>query len=228
MEYQHIVSRLNSCKVYVHVHGSFGGEKSGCGALLRDQQFFPLGVWSRIIPVEERISDLYSQLKAVSLGVNMALKYKNFGLEIYSSSKYVLKVIEHAWTLVMQQESRTTENGAGRGGGRGAAVFNYPSCGECATSVINLCNEYTKDILLPDDKKDFDKVHSLLTSIMSDVLELRKEGLFGFHVLPADSISARNAAAEFLGNLGEDRDMNISEVFECEELSNILFEEAHE
>ncbi|RZC84241.1 hypothetical protein C5167_047026 [Papaver somniferum] len=228
VEYEDIVSRVNAVKVYVNVHGSFGVKKSGYGAVLRDEEFFPLVSWSSIIPAEECISAFYSQLKGVSLGVSMAFKYQIFDLEIYSSSTYVIRVIKNAWMRIMLLESRSRENAGGRDGGRGRGMGNYTTCRECQRSVINLCKDCTMNILPPDEKKDTVKIHFLLVCIMSHVLELRKKGLFGFHVLSADLMCKRNATAEFLADLGEDKNMSLAEIFRSEKLSNILFEEAHE
>lgn len=77
--------------------------------------------------------------------------------------------------------------------------------------------------LPPEALCDIKEICSLTNTIITD-LDMVRKGITVYHV--EAELSIFNKAAEFLANLSEDKDMKSADIFENEQLSEILYDDA--
>ncbi|KAJ6850433.1 hypothetical protein M6B38_264415 [Iris pallida] len=79
--------------IYIDAFYSIEDRSSRQGAVLRDFHNRPIAAWSSIDSNVERISTLHNELKGLSLGLEMAIKYQVTNFYIYCPSSAVLMIL---------------------------------------------------------------------------------------------------------------------------------------
>ncbi|KAI3973510.1 hypothetical protein MKW92_017189, partial [Papaver armeniacum] len=168
----------------------------GYGAILRDSQDVPIVARSKCLSVVETTMSTFYA----------RLKGVALGVEIalyYKLSRFFIYV--PSFNLCNFMRGIWDRNGEGK---RSECIGKHG----------------VRSLLRPKDTCDIEKIYSLTRNIISDLDKIRYRGITLFKVDP--ELSIFNKAAEFLANLSSDKDMTAADIFENEQLSEILYDDA--
>ncbi|KAI3840523.1 hypothetical protein MKX03_014222 [Papaver bracteatum] len=183
------------------------GWHKGYGVILRDIKRNPIIVISKV--PDEYVSPFYHELQGVSLGLKIALKYKFYHFRFNCISEDVAGYVMQRWRWKYAcgcPERDNPENPNER---------RY-YCVRCSKSRLNQVGE----------RKNADKILSLIDEIFYDALELEREGNFPCFRLSTTKLS-RAQAVWHLANLGIDQELRLDEIDEDEEIAEMLYKEVY-
>ncbi|KAI3955520.1 hypothetical protein MKW98_028465 [Papaver atlanticum] len=175
----------------------------GHGVIIRDGMRNPIVVKSTV--VDDRVSPFYHELKGVSLGLKLAIKYKIVHFDLNCVSEVVAEYVMQTWDMKNECGCPPRDNPE-----HSREKKDY--CVECSESNCML-----DDI---GERQIADKIYALVDEIFYDALEFGGED---FCLFPIKFSKAK--AVWHLANSGVDRELKIHEIEEDEDLAEILYKE---
>ncbi|KAI3886224.1 hypothetical protein MKW92_018608 [Papaver armeniacum] len=175
----------------------------GHGVIVRDGMRNPIVVKSTV--ADDRVSPFYHELKGVSLGLKLAMKYGIVHFDLNCVSEVVAEYVMQTWDMKNDCGCPPRDNPE-----HSREKKDY--CVECSVS-----NYMLDDI---GERQIADKIYALVDDIFYDALEFGGED---FHLFPIKFSKAK--AVWHLANSGVDRELKIHEIEEDEDLAEILYKE---
>ncbi|KAI3917538.1 hypothetical protein MKW98_021300 [Papaver atlanticum] len=179
----------------------------GYGVILRDSMRNPIIVISKVS--DEYVSPFYHELQGVSLGLKLALKYKFYHFKVNFISEDVAGYVMQSWQWKYACDCPERDNP------ENPNEKKY-YCVECSKIRLNQTGE----------RKNVDKILTLIDEIFYDALELEREGNFPCFRLSTTKLS-RAQAVWHLANSGIDQALRLDEIDEDEEIAEILYKEVY-
>ncbi|KAI3890553.1 hypothetical protein MKX03_036101, partial [Papaver bracteatum] len=155
--------------------------------------------------VDDRVSPFYHELKGVSLGLKLAMKYKIVHFDLNCVSEVVAEYVMQTWDMKNDCGCPPRDNPE-----HSKEKKDY--CVECSVS-----NYMLDDI---GERQIADKIYALVDDIFYDALEFGGED---FCLFPIKFSKAK--AVWHLANSGVDRELKIHEIEEDEDLAEILYKD---
>ncbi|MCL7029010.1 hypothetical protein MKW94_008448 [Papaver nudicaule] len=183
------------------------GTHKGYGVIIRDPMRNPIIVVSGAV---EYVSPFYHELQGFSVGLKLARKYKMIHLDFDCVSEEVAEYIMESWDRKYECNCLPRFNSSNPG-------VKKKSCVKCSKSIIN-------DVA-SSEKRNTNKILSLMDEILYDGLELEREGgEFDVNFIPY-LYSAKGVW--HLASLGVDQELRLNEIDDHEEIADILYKEVY-
>ncbi|KAI3886223.1 hypothetical protein MKW92_018607, partial [Papaver armeniacum] len=184
------------------------GSNVGFGVILRDSMRSPIVAISRVS--DDSVSRFYHELQGLSLGLNLAVKYRIFYLNIICISEHLALYIMERWGwmgLDCCPRRRDNPNNP---------IEKKKYCVDCAKRQLAQIGE----------NKNVDKILQLTDEIFNTALKFVREGFHQFH-LEAATKSLSTKAAWRLANSGLNQELRLPEIEKDEEIAEIFYKEVY-
>ncbi|MCL7046240.1 hypothetical protein MKW94_021983 [Papaver nudicaule] len=181
------------------------GSDKGYGVLLRDEEKNPIIAISK----SDCVSRFYHELKGVSVGLKLALKYNFFHFEFDCISQNVAGYVMQTWAWKNRCSCPPRHDLKNPG------KMKY-YCVECSKWRLYQVGE----------KDNVDKILPLIDEIMYDALKIDTQEYPGFSLSCTTSSKAK--AVCHLANMELDQELRIDDINNHDELAEILYKDVYE
>ncbi|KAI3890552.1 hypothetical protein MKX03_036100 [Papaver bracteatum] len=182
------------------------GLSKGYGVIVRDRERHPILVISRA--TVDCVSPFYHELQGVSLGLELAMKYRIIRFCLHCISEDIAEYVTRSWPLIHRCDCPPRNN---------------PKNVSEKLDYCIKCSDYTLDEI--GERKNANKILPLIDEIFYNALEFQREGYIGFHLSPIELSKAK--AVRHIANSGLDQELILPEIREDEEIAEILYKEVY-
>ncbi|KAI3890559.1 hypothetical protein MKX03_036107 [Papaver bracteatum] len=184
------------------------GSNVGFGVILRDSMRSPIVAISRVS--DNCVSPFYHELQGLSLGLNLAVKYRIIYLNIICISERLACYVMESWSWMGSDccpRRRDNPNNP---------IEKKKYCVDCAKRKLAQMGE----------SKNADKILQLTGEIFNTALEFVREGFHQFH-LEAATKWLSTKAVRHLANSGLNQELRLPEIGKDEEIAEIFYKEVY-
>ncbi|KAI3881246.1 hypothetical protein MKW92_003403 [Papaver armeniacum] len=187
-----------------HFYIEICGSHMGCGVILRDSMRNPIVALSSVL--YDDVSQFYSDLKGVSVGLKLAMKYNIHNFGMVCTSEDIPQYVMRSW------EQKNECSCPARDDHENPGKKKY-YCVECSRSLLDEIGE----------GRNAGKILQLIDEIFSDALEFEGFIYFNMH---SDELSTLKAVYH-LANSKMDQELTLPEIEEDEKLVEILYKDVY-